>query len=129
MSDSPLVLLVGHCMPDSFGLTRMVKSAARGVVVKRVNSERALRARLDAASLLLVNRVLDGRFNEAGGVELIARLAASEAATAMMLVSNYSDAQAAAVEAGALPGFGKQALRAPETADRVRAALVQTPRV
>ena len=38
-----------------------------------------------------------------------------------MLVSNYEDAQASAVEAGALPGFGKSELRG----ERVKRLLAE----
>jgi len=39
------------------------------------------------------------------------------------LVSNYTDAQAQAVQAGAEPGFGKSSLGQPQMLDRVRAFL------
>jgi hypothetical protein len=40
-----------------------------------------------------------------------------------MLVSNYADAQRDAVGRGALPGFGKSALRQPETLSRLAEVL------
>ncbi len=40
-----------------------------------------------------------------------------------MLVSNHEDAQAEAVAAGALPGFGKASLGQPGMIERVAAAL------
>jgi len=42
----------------------------------------------------------------------------------VMLVSNFADAQAQAVESGALPGFGKAALNAPETLARLKEQLL-----
>ncbi len=121
MSDGPIVLLVGHCVPDSFGLTRLVESAGASAV--RVNSERDLRDRLGAAAALLVNRALDGRFPDKDGIELIRRLAGEGVATPMLLVSNYPEAQQAATAAGALPGFGKRELSRPETSEKLRAAI------
>jgi hypothetical protein len=41
----------------------------------------------------------------------------------MMLVSNYPDAQAAAVAAGAVPGFGKREIGTPRVAQVIREAL------
>jgi hypothetical protein len=41
----------------------------------------------------------------------------------MMLVSNYADAQQAAVAAGALPGFGKRELGTPRVSQLIRDAL------
>jgi hypothetical protein len=40
-----------------------------------------------------------------------------------MLISNYEDAQARAVEAGAAPGFGKAAVHTPRALEAIRAAL------
>ena len=120
-----LVLLVGHCMPDSFSLSRAVKASGVDAVTKRVNTTRALDEHLEGAALLLVNRALDGRFDAADGIELIRALRERGGETAsppMILVSNYPEAQAEAEAAGALPGFGKHDLRttAPE---RIASAL------
>jgi len=122
--DGPLILLVGHCLPDSMALARAVARSAPGARVKRVNSERALQRRLPDAALALVNRALDGRFLDADGVALIARLTARGAGPALMLVSDYAEAQERAVAAGAAPGFGKRELGDARTANRLRAALV-----
>jgi len=42
-----------------------------------------------------------------------------------MLVSNYPEAQAAAVAEGALPGFGKREIGTPRVNDLLRNALRQ----
>lgn len=123
MSTTPQILLVGHCVPDSFSLSRLVKDASPQAKTERVNSDKALQAHLNGAALLLVNRVLDGRFEAGDGIELIRRLRADGCSVPIMLISNYSEAQDVAVEAGALRGFGKRELRASSTADRVRAAI------
>lgn len=127
MNATPLVLLVGHCMPDSFGLSRTVKSAIPGAKVERVNSDKALKNQLNDASLLLVNRALDGRFHSDDGVALIRRLREEGIAASIMLISNYPEAQAAAVEVGALPGFGKRQLHDPATTERLRTAVALDP--
>jgi hypothetical protein len=41
----------------------------------------------------------------------------------MMLVSNFPEAQKAALEAGAAPGFGKSSAGSAETAEKLRTAL------
>lgn len=125
-AESPSVLLVGHCLPDSFGLTRLVHKASPSADVTRVNKEAQLAESAPQASLLLVNRELDGRFRQSLGVDLIAALRADGVETPIMLISNYDDAQEAAVAAGAMVGFGKRAVRDPETVDRIRAALAQS---
>ncbi len=45
----------------------------------------------------------------------------------MMLVSNYPDAQAAAVANGALPGFGKREIGSPRVIELIKGALEASP--
>lgn len=102
------IALVGHCGFDSGSLSRFAKQAAPDAEVTRVNDQAALDALAKPTTLLLVNRVLDGRFEAGGsGVELIRALQGSDNAPPAMLISNYEDAQQEAEAAGALPGFGK----------------------
>lgn len=123
MSDRIKVLLVGHCMPDSFGLSRLIRRSAPGAKVERVNSDRALKKALAGASLLLVNRELDGRFSQHSGVELIGAVRDLNPALGLLLVSNFADAQRSALDAGAAPGFGKSEVRHPGAVAKIRAAL------
>jgi hypothetical protein len=119
--------LAGHCVPDSFSLSRTVKGSVPGAETKRVNSDKDLKGLLAEASLLLVNRALDGRFHAADGIELMRALRAQAddgVLPRMMLVSNYPEAQAAAEEVGAAPGFGKRELRT-VGAERFAAALAR----
>lgn len=114
------VALVGHCGFDSSSLTRMAKSALPDAQIVAVNTQSQLDAVAHGPSLLLINRVLDGRFDADSSLEMIQQLAAQDDPPAMMLVSNYADAQADAVAAGALPGFGKSDVGRAETAERLR---------
>lgn len=127
-SDGPLVLLVGHCGFDSGGLERAVRSAAPDARVEGVNSRKALDAKLGEASLLLINRQLDGSFGvpmgeHGDGVELVRELTTNDGAPPCIVVSNFPEAQQAAEEAGALPGFGKKDVRAESAAQPIRSAL------
>lgn len=124
---SPHILLVGHCGFDSGSLKSLAQTAVPGCKVLRVNDLADLEKQTSQADLLLVNRVLDGRFPIGSGVELIRDLAGKDAAPPMMLVSNYEDAQADAESAGALPGFGKSDVAKPATADRIAAAVNKHP--
>jgi two-component system chemotaxis response regulator CheY len=124
--DIPSVLLVGHCLPDSSSLTRLIQEAAPAAKVTRVNKDAHLAESAQQTSLLLVNRVLDGRFRQSLGVDLISALRAEGVETPIMLISNYEDAQEAAVAAGAMPGFGKRAIAQPETIERIRMALASS---
>ncbi|MEM9253634.1 MAG: hypothetical protein AAGB29_14920 [Planctomycetota bacterium] len=123
MSDIQRVLLVGHCRADTGMLTRFVRRHADGLPVVSVNDAQTLHASADSACLILVNRVPVGSFDALDGVGLIERVLGREDPPVAMLVSNYADAQSAAVDAGARHGFGKGELGHPDTAKRLREAI------
>ena len=104
------IILVGHCGPDMFMLRGAVKRFVRDAEVVTVNDAASLKYHLTPNKLLLVNRELDGEFDTASGIELIRSVTAGDDAPKAILISNYPEAQAEAVEAGAAPGFGKSAL-------------------
>lgn len=118
------VALVGHCGPDSSYLRMAVSSAYRGVQVVAADDDQELKRLLDGGvDLLLFNRVLDYGFDEHEGVAAIRKLRAHYPNVKMMLVSNYPEAQTAAVDAGALPGFGKREIGTPRVTQLLRDAL------
>lgn len=122
MANDTRVLLVGHCGPDSYMLRRAVKTMLETEQVEMVNEQRELDEKLPEAQLALVNRVLDGRFGTQSGIELIRGLSGRGGAR-LMLVSNYADAQAEAVAAGAAPGFGKAEVNSEATRRKLVEAL------
>jgi DNA-binding NarL/FixJ family response regulator len=125
---SKRVVLIGHCGPDSSYLKMAVAAAERGTQVIACDDEGELQQLIkDGVDLLLFNRVLDFGFPEEEGVAVIRRLRAQQPNLRMMLVSNYADAQAAAVKAGAFPGFGKKDLGASRVAQLLRDALAGEP--
>jgi len=114
------VWLVGHCGFDGHALQRAVKAAVPAVDVRHANGDDDL-DRATADDVLLVNRVLDHRHpGDKTGVDLIRRLAGRDDAPRVALVSNYPDAQAAAEQAGAVPGFGKDDLGKADTDQVIR---------
>ena len=118
------VALVGHCGPDSSFLRITVSRAHKEAQVLSVDDDGDLKRLLDdGVDLLLLNRQLDFGFDEQEGVALIRRIRAAYPHVKTMLVSNYPDAQAAAVAEGALPGFGKRDLGTPKAAEILRDAL------
>ena len=122
------VALIGHCGPDSSFLRLAVQKAGRDVKVVAADTTEELQKVIDAGvDLLLVNRMLDYGFEEEEGVEVIRRLRAEHPHLKMMLVSNYPESQAEAVEAGALPGFGKREIGSPRVTELLREALAQEP--
>jgi CheY-like chemotaxis protein len=118
------VALIGHCGPDSSYLRMAVSRAANGAQVVAADDTAELdRLLSEGVDLLLFNRVLDYGFDETEGVAIIRKLRANHPNLKMMLVSNYPDAQAEAVAAGALPGFGKREMSSPRVTELIRAAL------
>jgi two-component system, chemotaxis family, chemotaxis protein CheY len=119
------VVLVGHCGPDSSYLRMAVMSADKGLQVLMADDMDELEALLKDrhADLLLLNRELSWGFHDMGGVDLIRKLRHLHPDVKMMLVSNYPDAQAAAVAAGGMPGFGKREIGTPRVGQVIRDAL------
>lgn len=118
------IALVGHCGPDSSYLRIAVAKAGRDVKVIAADDAGQLENLLtEGVDLLLLNRQLDYGFDETEGVSLIRRLRAEHPGVKMMLVSNYPDAQAAAVAAGAVPGFGKSEIGSSRVAELIQNAL------
>ncbi len=71
--------------------------------------------------LVLVNRVFDA--DGTSGVEFIGAARREKGMPPLMLVSDYADAQAAAVANGAAPGFGKSQLDMAESLELIRSAI------
>ena len=118
------VVLVGHCGPDSSYLRMAVSKAESGIAVSMADDSHELKAALDGgADLLLLNRELGYGFDQALGVDVIKVFRNAYPNTRFMLVSNYPDAQAAALAAGAMPGFGKREIGQPRVAQLIRDAL------
>jgi DNA-binding NarL/FixJ family response regulator len=116
------VILVGHCGVDGPRLQREISSRIPGTDVIRVNSTADLQRTLnDRADLFLVNREPVG-FDE-DGLEIIRDIREEHPDAKVMLVSDYPDAQEAAVREGALPGFGKSEMGSESLTDTVRQAL------
>jgi len=121
---SKRILLVGHCGPDTSYLKIAVRSAAPDAAVQSASDQAHVdRALAEGVDLMLLNRELDGEFQLTSGIELIRRLKSSHPKLKLMLVSNYPEAQAAALAAGALPGFGKRDLHSPKAIESIKAAL------
>lgn len=122
---SPIVLLVGHCGPDTSYLRSAVKKALPTAEVRSVHDEAGLAKEVAAGSapLLLVNRVLEPGFATESGIELIPSLKSAYPAARILLVSNYPEAQEQAVRLGALPGFGKKDIGTPRLNTLLQASV------
>ena len=115
------VVLVGHCVPDSFMLKGVIEKAIPGAQVVRANNDAELKREAAGAALLVVNRVLDGEFADEAGFAVVRAFAGG--GTKTMLISNFPEALAEAEKLGAAPGFGKKVAGSEETAKRLKAAV------
>ena len=127
---SKRVVLVGHCGPDGSYLRMAVGRVQRDLIVSVVEDDAELSREIgQGAELILVNRVLDYGFEQTDGAALIGELGERFPGLKMMLVSNFPEAQAEAVAAGALPGFGKRELGSERVTKLLREALADRAEV
>jgi len=125
---SKKVVMVGHCGADSSYLKLAVKAAEPSVQIMSADSDRELKdALVEGADLVLVNRVVDYGFDTDEGVEIIRAYQKAFPKTKTMLVSNFESAQQDAIQAGALPGFGKREIGTPKVKQLLQQALAGTP--
>lgn len=119
-TSSPLVILVGHCGPDTSYLRMAVQKALPESPIRSAHDSSSLSRELAAIPgeapqpILLINRVLEPGFDTDSGVDLIADIYRKRPLAKLLLVSNYPDAQEAAVKNGARPGFGKRDIGSPK---------------
>jgi hypothetical protein len=126
MAKNVKVALVGHCGPDSSYLRMVIGQAAKGAQVLMADDDQELQDVLaQDVDLLLFNRELGYGFTHKMGVDAIKHLRGLNKDLKMMLVSNYAEAQAAAVANGALPGFGKREIGSPRVIEVLKAAIEQ----
>jgi response regulator RpfG family c-di-GMP phosphodiesterase len=118
------ILSVGQCGFDHANLSYFAKKSLDADLVAADTSAQAL-ARLnnERFDLVLVNRV--GDRDGQPGLDLICALKANPKLSTIptMLVSNFQDAQAEAIAAGALLGFGKADVGRPDIVARVLSVI------
>lgn len=108
-SESLTISLVGHCTPDSFALRSAIAGFYPQAVVENIGSYTDFVSRVDEFKVHLVNRVLDGSFEDESGINLIRRHANDH--SALMLISNFPESLQEAIDAGGIQGFGKRDMR------------------
>lgn len=123
MESAQRVLSIGQCGVDNGSMTRVF--AALATPLDGAHSLQRAEELLAQGgyALILVNRVLDA--DGSSGLSALEQLVNRFPHIPVMLVSNYADAQEAAVRVGALRGFGKAALHRPETMALLRETLAQ----
>lgn len=115
---------VGQCNADHSQITQLL-SREFDVEIQRAHSfDEATQMALDTPfDLILINRILDA--DGTAGMSILHSLKTqpSTAETPVMIVSNYADAQADAVSAGGMAGFGKSELDLEKTRDLLSQVL------
>lgn len=118
------VLDVGQCGADHAAITQFLRRNFEVEVSRSDAAADTLNAlRTQRFDLVLINRKLDADGSD--GLEILKQIKGDEtlADLPVMLVTNYPDQQEIAIAAGAAPGFGKAALHAAQTVERVRQIL------
>ena len=119
-----IVLSVGQCRPDHAAITHFLSSNFDVQILAtdlyddtvRVLSEKSV-------DLVLINRKLDADYSDGMAILKTIKEDPQTNQIPVMLISNFPDAQEAAVDAGAMYGFGKAELNSPDTVERVRGIL------
>ncbi len=114
------VLSVGNCAADHRAISGLLeKQFAAQVVPANSLSTTLEQLRSESYALVLVNRILD--LDGSDGLKVIAQIKADAALrhVPVMMITNFPEHQQVAQLAGAVEGFGKQALGTPETVARL----------
>lgn len=118
------VLSVGQCVPDQSAIAAFLRREFGAEVQTADTADEAMSTLHNGPfDLVLVNRIFDA--DGGSGLDLV-KVIKSDPGTSklpVMLVSNYAEAQQKAVDAGAVPGFGKAQLGEPAVADSLRPFL------
>ncbi len=113
------ILDVGQCGFDGPRMAKLWKEKLAATVEACATGDEAVRrVEENKYDVVLVNRVLAG--DGSSGLDVIRDLVGSGTRTPVMLVSDYEEAQDAAVELGAVRGFGKAELGEASTLELVR---------
>ena len=106
------VLSVGNCSSDHANITKALKKHF-DVELDAVASAKAATDAVQHRQydLILVNRLFDA--NGESGIDWI-RMLKPSLQSPIMLISNYPEAHAEAIAAGAVQGFGKKMVGKPE---------------
>jgi len=118
------VLDVGQCDLDHGNITALLKANFEVDVARAHSRSEAISMAIsDSFDLVLVNRLFDADGSE--GMAVVSDLKTNErtADVPVMIVSNYEEAQVAAVEVGAVRGFGKSAMGSDAILDLLKSYL------
>ncbi len=102
------VLDVGQCHFDHSRISHYLKANFDVEIVQAQSFAESIKLAGESDyDLILINRLLDA--DHSPGMDILKKLKSDDSTSSVpvMIVSNFDDAQAAAVDEGAVPGFGK----------------------
>ncbi len=118
------VLDIGNCRPDHVAIRSLIEGAFDASVTQAHGMDDSLDAlRTTAFDLVLVNREMDR--DRSSGLAIIEKIKSTPevASTPVMMITNFTQHQELAIQAGAERGFGKRDLADPATRGKLAAFL------
>ncbi|VAX41795.1 similar to response regulator [hydrothermal vent metagenome] len=118
------VLNVGQCNPDHSSICNFLEQHF-DVTIDRTHQADDTLEQLRATSydLVLINRKLDIDYTEGTEILRIIKSDAELQKIPVMIISNFAEAQEAAVTEGATYGFGKNEYNEPDVVERLKKVL------
>lgn len=121
---SKTLLDCGNCGPDFHAIRQMVSSHFGASVVQSHGVEDTLELlRNQSVDLVTVNRKLDRDYSDGLDVAVAIKSDPELESIPVMLVTNYDEHQETAMAAGCVRGFGKLAIKDPETRNLLKPFL------
>jgi CheY-like chemotaxis protein len=118
------VLDVGNCGPDHTAISSMLRKHFDVEILRTDQLHDTLESlNRQHVDLILINRKLDIDYSDGMDVLRIIKQTEAFQDIPVMLITNYAEYQQQAIALGAIPGFGKLELHAPETLDKLRSVL------
>ena len=113
------ILSVGSCGHDNSQIRSVVDDTEIQYKTANTAADGQMMLSQENFDLVLVNRIID--YDGSSGIDFI--LKNKTAQTPFMLISNFAEAQKAAIDSGAEPGFGKSELHNPQVKEKILTAV------
>ena len=118
------VLDIGNCSPDHTAIRGMLERSFDAEVTQAHGwQDASQQLEQQDFDLVLVNRVLD--IGGGDGLEIVRQIKSDERTSSIpvMLITNFDEYHDKAVAEGAIRGFGKRAIGAPQTVELLSGIL------